>query len=148
MSYHTSYAFAAPPDVVHSVVNDVDLLARWLGEEIPLMHAPDATLAARLPASGGGEVSRYRIEPGSDPLELCWVPVPEPGGWPGRAVVRALPVGGSVIDIRLGVPVTFRTRINHIDRIVSHLLRRIDAEAERRHLVGAPTSHAGPAVTG
>jgi hypothetical protein len=51
---------------------------------------------------------------------------------------RAFPVGNSVIDIRIGVPAAFRTRINHIDRIVSHVLRRIDAEAERRHDAGAP----------
>jgi hypothetical protein len=138
MSYHTSYAFAAPPDVVRSVMNDVDLVARWLGEELPLIHAPDGTLTARMPAGDGGEVLRYRIESGRTPLELSWIPVREPGGWPGRAIVRALPVGGSVIDIRLGVPTTFRTRINHIDRIVSHVLRRIDAEAERRHVNGAP----------
>jgi hypothetical protein len=128
-------------------MNDVDLLARWLGEELPLTHAPDGTLTTRLPASREGEELRYRIESGPDPLELCWVPVREPGGgWPGRAVVRALPVGGSVIDIRLGVPVTFRTRINHIDRIVSHVLRRIDAEAERRQVDGAPAAQPADAV--
>jgi hypothetical protein len=126
MSYHTSYAFAAPPDVVHDIVNDLDLLARWLSDELPLTHRDD--------------VSRYRVSTGRDPLELSWTPVPEPEGWPGRAVVRALPVGGSVIDIRLGVPVAFRTRINHIDRIVSHVLRRIDAEAERRQVTGSSGS--------
>jgi hypothetical protein len=132
MSYHTSYAFAAPPDVVHSVVKDLDLLARWLAEELPLAQAPDGTLSAPHAADDGSRLQRYRIEAGRNALEMSWRSIPEPDGWPGRAVVRALPVGGSVIDIRLAVPVAFRTRINHIDRIVSHLLRRIDAEATVR----------------
>jgi hypothetical protein len=123
VSYHTSYAFAAPADVVHTVVNDGDLLVGWLGEE--------------LTAGGRDDVTRYRIEPGPNPLELCWAPVPGPDAWAGRAVVRALPVGGSTIDIRLCVPVAFRTRIPDIDRIVSYLLRRIDAEAGRRHIASA-----------
>jgi hypothetical protein len=124
MTYHTSYAFAAPPDLVHGVVNDLALLARWLGEGMPRKQAPDVT--------------RYHIEPGCSPFEVCWTPVPEPSGWPGRAIVRALPLGGSTIDIRLGVPVAFRSRIHHIDGIVAHVLRRIDEEAERRRLVRCP----------
>jgi len=123
VSYHTSYAFAAPADVVHAVVTDGDLLAGWLGEE--------------LAAGGRDHVTRHRMEPGPNPLELCWSPAPGLDGWAGRAVVRALPVGGSTIDIRICAPLALRTRITDIDRVVSHVLRRIDAEASRRRIASA-----------
>ena len=147
MNYHTSYAFAASPDVVLSVMNDLDLLAGWLAEDLPLTRASDGTLTARFPTDGGDNVWRYRVELGRNPLELSWTPVPEPQGCPGRAVIRALPVGGSVIDVRLGIPVALRTQIADIDRIASHVLRRIDAEAERRQVNGTDSPGCGAVLS-
>ena len=73
MSYHTSYAFTAPADVVHDVVNDRVLLAGWLGEELSLARAPGP--------GDHDDVTRYRVEPGPSPFEVSWAPAPEPDGW-------------------------------------------------------------------
>jgi hypothetical protein len=122
---------STPPDVVLGIMKDIDLLTGWLTEDLPITRAPDGTVTTHIPSG----ITRYRVRPGNDTPELYWTSEPDADGWTGRAVLRALPVGGSVIDVRLGVPVAFRTRISHIDEVVSHLLRRVDAEAERRSVM-------------
>jgi hypothetical protein len=128
MAYHTSYAFTAQPDVVFDVLSDLELLANWLEDDVPVgQHV---------------EAHGYRTLLDADELKLCWMALSEVDSWWGRAVVRALPLSGSVVDVRLAVPAEFRTQIHRIDQVLSRVLRRVDAEAGRRCATG-PLSVSG-----
>jgi uncharacterized protein YndB with AHSA1/START domain len=128
MGYHTSHAFTASPEVVFAVLQDFDLLATWLVQDVPITREPDGTIRTTAPHAPG----TYRTLLDPTELRLCWNALSDLDSWFGHARVRALPVCGSVIDVKLAVPAERRTEIHRIDQVLSRLLRLVDAEADRR----------------
>jgi hypothetical protein len=142
MGYHTSYAFTSPPDVVFDVMADLGLLAGWLTDHLAISKQPDGTVTVGWPPHGREASAAYRTTLCHEEMRLRWAAASGAGDWSGHAVVCALPVGGSVIQIKLALPAALRTMINHVDSIVSQALRRLDAEAVRRTRAAAPLPEA------
>jgi hypothetical protein len=125
MGYHTSYAFSASADVVFGIMADVGRLAGWLaGAELAIATWPDGTCMV-------GD-QRYRVSLWPDERRLRWAPTTGEA-WSGHAVVSALPIGGSVLQVKLALPAELRARIPHVDAILAKALRRLD-EAARRNV--------------
>jgi hypothetical protein len=138
MGYHTSFAFKAPPHTVFEVLAEIRPLVGWLAEELTIDHQPDGTLAVGGAGRGERATVCYRTALSRSELKLAWHPVSGPTAWSGHAIVCGLPVGGSVIQVKLIVPAAMHVWIHQIDQVVSRLLRRLDGEAERRARLSAP----------
>ena len=139
MGYHTSFAFTAPADVVFDAMADLDLLAGWLADDLSVARNADGTVAVGALAVGGGASIECRMTICRDELRLRWHPISGTDAWSGHAVVCALPVVGSVIQVKLALPGAHRAHISQVDRIMAQAFRRLDAEAIRRTEGGGST---------
>jgi uncharacterized protein YndB with AHSA1/START domain len=126
MGYHTSFAFTAPPDIVYAVMTELGLLRGWLADDLAMTRDTDDTFVV------GAAAARYRIALCAENMRLRWDATTDGGAWSGHAVVCALPVGGSVLQLKLAMPAAMRPLISNVDRVVSQVLRRIDEESVRR----------------
>ena len=70
---------------------------------------------------------------------MRWVPAGGGDAWAGQAVVCGLPVGGSVVQVRLDLPDARPARLSEADRVVSEVLRRLDAASVRAVIEARPT---------